>query len=251
MNIEHANDVNTKKFFKEKSAYDKIIKESQKKLPSKKKQREIQSKTSQEKKREIKMRSKMNYVFEITPEQYKIQYVGTKKKDLIVPRSKKSQLSNIIDELSDENKNIKSSMIDTKYKLSYEIFNLAMAEDKINHLDSIQKTLDENEKKISNFKKVKQIEDLKMKETKKSIEARKKEIASEIKDLGPDGSSNQKRELIKEYQLKCKELYDLLCVSKNQGLYEIDLNMKYNTNSSRNRPVREVIEVEEEEEEDS
>ena len=146
------------------------------------------------------MKNKMNYVFEITPEQYKIQYVGTKKKDLIVPRSKKSQLSNIIDELSNENKNIKISIIDTKYKLS-EIFDLAMAEDKINHLDSIQKTLDENERKYQILK-VKQIEDLKMKETKKSIEARKKEIASEIKDLGPDGSSNQKENSSKKVSIK-------------------------------------------------
>ena len=94
----------------------------------------------------------MNYVFEITPEQYKIQYVGTKKKDLIVIEVKKSQLSNIIDELSDENKNIKTSIIDTKYKLSYEIFDLAMAEDKINHLIPYRKHLTKMKRKYQILK---------------------------------------------------------------------------------------------------
>lgn len=245
MNIEPANDVNTKKFFKEKAAYDKIYKDFAKPSRSKKNKKGSESKTSKDLKKEHRMKAKMNYVFEITPEKYKIEYVGTNKKDLVVPRIKKLPLSSMIDALDEESKAIKASMMDTKYKLYYELFDLALADDKVTHLDSIQKKLDENEKKVNNLRKSLQIENLKLNEHKKQLQSRKKDIISEIKGLGNDAPIAQKRELLKDYNAICNELYVLLDESKKQSFQEIDVNLSQNTKATKQKPVRPVIEVDE------
>jgi hypothetical protein len=237
--------VNTKKFFKEKAAYDKIYKDFAKSSPSKKNKKRSETKTNKEQKKEQRMKAKMNYIFEITPEQYKLEYVGTKKKDLIIPRIKKLPLSTMIETLDEESKAIKASMMDTKYKLYYELFDLALAEDKVTHLDSIQKKLDENEKKVNNLRKSMQIDNLKLNEHKKQLQSRKKDIISEIKGLGNDAPIAQKRELLKDYNNVCYELYELLSESKKQSFQEIDVNLAQNTKATKQKPVRESIPLDE------
>lgn len=245
MNIEPANDVNTKKFFKEKAAYDKIYKDFAKPSPSKKNKKGSEPKTSKEKKREHRMKSKMNYVFEITPEQYKIEYVGSKKNDLVVPRIKKLPLTTMIESLEQESKAIKSSMMDTKYKLYYELFDLELADDKLAHLDSIQKKLDENEKKVNNLKKSMQIDNLKLNEHKKQLLSRKKDIISEMKGLEENAPISQKKEFLKDYNNVCNELYELLSESKKQTFQEVDVNLAQNAKVNKKKPVREVITLDE------
>ena len=159
--------------------------------------------------------------FETTPEEFIIYTNSNKDKVFLqVKRLNVENINNQINELNSQNLHNKTKLLNYKYELLFELFNMEQGSDKIKELEELEKIIDNGDKLINKLKLKKIEKEVSIKEQLNTVNVM---LSTLIENLKGEENKELKQNLLKDYYKLSSQKQNLHESLINIGLIENEI----------------------------